>query len=101
MKLLQVEPDRGFRLLAGTERSQAATMVLPPGGSTGGPNNRHTGSDQWLYVISGTGKAVIESEEREFGEASLLLIEAGEAHEISNTGEFPLETLNIYSPPDY
>lgn len=103
MELLQIEPDKGFRLLTGTERAQAATMALPPGGggSTGGPNNRHEGSDQWLYVLSGSGKAVVEGEEREFGEGALLLIEAGEAHEISNTGESPLETLSIYSPPDY
>lgn len=101
MKLLQINSEKGFRLLTGTERAQAATMVLPPGGSTGGPDNRHEGSDQWLYVLSGTGKAVVEGEEREFGEGTLLRIEAGEAHEISNTGESPLETLNIYSPPDY
>ena len=101
MKLLQIKPEKGFRLLTGTERAQAATMVLPPGSSTGGPNNRHEDSDQWLYVLSGSGKAVVEGEEREFGEGALLLIEAGEAHEISNTGESPLETLNIYSPPDY
>ncbi|MGB3633682.1 MAG: cupin domain-containing protein [Rubrobacteraceae bacterium] len=101
MKLLQIKPEKGFRLLIGTERAQAATMVLPPGGSTGGPNNRHECSDQWLYVISGTGKAVVEGEKREFEEGALLLIEAGEAHEVSNTGESPLETLNIYSPPNY
>lgn len=101
MELLQIQPERGFRLLTGTERAQAATMVLPSGGSTGGPNNRHESSDQWLYVLSGTGKAVVEGEECDFGEGALLLIEAGEAHEISNTGESPLETLNIYSPPEY
>ena len=101
MKLLQINPEKGFRLLTGTERAQAATMVLPPGGSTGGPDNRHEGSDQWLYVLSGAGKAVVEGEEHEFGEGALLLIEAGEAHEISNTGGSTLKTLNIYSPPDY
>ncbi|CAN5913155.1 cupin domain-containing protein [soil metagenome] len=101
MKLLQIEHGNGFRLLTGTESGQAATMVLPPGGSTGGPENRHENSDQWLYVLSGTGRAVVEGEEKEFGEGTLLLIEAGEAHEVFNTGESPLDTLNIYSPPEY
>ena len=32
---------------------------------------------------------------------SLLLIEAGEAHEIANDGDVPLESLNIYAPPEY
>jgi mannose-6-phosphate isomerase-like protein (cupin superfamily) len=52
-------------------------------------------------VISGTGNAVVEGEAREIGEGSLLLIEAGESHEVSNTGEEPLQTFSIYSPPAY
>ncbi len=101
MELMQVRSRSGFELLARTERGQAATMVLGPGSSTGGPNNRHEGSDQWLYVISGEGSAVVEGEECGLREGSLLLIEAGEAHEISNGGESPLETFSIYSPPAY
>ncbi len=98
---MDVRSKGGFGLLAKTGRGQAATMVLEPGRSTGGPNNRHEGSDQWLYVISGEGKAVVEGEERKIREGSLLLIEAGEAHEISNDGDGPLETFSIYSPPAY
>lgn len=101
MKLVQIEPQSGFRVLAGTDRAQAATMVLSPGSSTGGPDNRHRSSDQWLYVLSGEGKVLVEGEERTLGPGALLVIEAGEAHEISSTGDAPLETLNIYSPPEY
>lgn len=101
MEIMDVRSGGGFELLAKTGRGQAATMVLGSGRSTGGPDNRHEGSDQWLYVISGEGTAVVEGEERRLGEGSLLLIEAGEAHEISNTGENPLETFSIYSPPAY
>jgi mannose-6-phosphate isomerase-like protein (cupin superfamily) len=101
MELLQVDPSSGFRLLAGTNRSQAATMVLGPGESTGGPNNRHASSDQWLYVVSGSGRAILEGTEYELGAGSLLLIEAGEAHEISSVGDQPLETLSVYAPPEY
>lgn len=31
----------------------------------------------------------------------LLLVEAGETHEISNEGTEPLETLTRYVPPEY
>jgi mannose-6-phosphate isomerase-like protein (cupin superfamily) len=31
----------------------------------------------------------------------LLLIEAGEPHEISNAGRVPLATVNVYAPPAY
>lgn len=101
MEVMEVRSRGGFELLAKTGRGQTATMVLDPGGSTGGPHNRHEGSDQWLYVISGKGKAVVEGDTRRLEEGSLLLIEAGEAHEISNSGESPLETFSIYSPPAY
>jgi mannose-6-phosphate isomerase-like protein (cupin superfamily) len=101
MKLTEIDMQGGFRVLAGSDRSQAAAMVLSPGQSTGGPDNRHPGSDQWLFVVLGRGKAVVEGEERDLEEGSLLLIEAGEAHEIRNDGDRPLETLGFYAPPVY
>ena len=61
MKLTEIDMQGGFRVLAGTDRSQVATMVLSPGQSTGGPDNRHPQSDQWLFVILGHGKAVVEA----------------------------------------
>jgi len=90
-----------FRVVAGTRRSQAATMVLKPRQSTGGEDNVHTGEDQWLYVVSGTGRAVVEGREVKLAGGSLLLIEAGETHEIRNPGRRPLVTINVYAPPAY
>ena len=101
MKVLQADPSSGFRVLARTDRSQAATMTLSPGTSTGGPSNRHARSDQWLYVVAGSGVAVVDGEECSLEAGSLLLIEAGEGHEISATGDQPLQTMSIYAPPEY
>src|SRR5205807_7240549 len=52
----------GFRVVLGNEHGQAAQMTLAPGASEGGPDNRHRGADQWLYVVNGTGKAVVNEE---------------------------------------
>ncbi len=90
-----------FTVLAGTDRSQAATMVLRPGQSTGGEDNAHASSDQWLYVVSGAGRAVVGGRAVDLEAGSLLLIEAGEPHEITNTGREPLVTVNVYAPPAY
>jgi mannose-6-phosphate isomerase-like protein (cupin superfamily) len=76
-------------------------MVIPPGGSEGGPGNRHRGSDQWLYVVAGTGRAIINGETFTLSDGSLVLIECGDKHEIRNTGRTPLQTLNWYLPPAY
>lgn len=76
-------------------------MVLEPNESTGGPDNQHAMSDQWLYVVSGSGRAVVGNETVALEPGVLLLIEAGDTHEINNPGVRPLETLNIYAPPQY
>ena len=101
MKTLKITPQSGFRVLAGTARSQVAAMVLQPGESTGGPDNRHATSDQWLYVVSGEGEAIINGQKHPLPPGTLLLIEAGESHKILNIGAEPLTTFNIYAPPEY
>jgi mannose-6-phosphate isomerase-like protein (cupin superfamily) len=60
MKQKQLRFGKGFRVALGNRRSQAAEMVLPPGDAEGDSHNRHRGSDQWLYVISGTGSAIVK-----------------------------------------
>ena len=102
MKHVQTnERDGFFDIVAGSERSQAAVMVLEPGGSTGGPANRHPESDQWLFVVAGAGIARIEGKEFPLEAGSLVLIEAGEAHEIACSSHEPLRTINVYAPPAY
>ena len=102
MKLVPAGRASGFfRVVAGTPRSQAATMVLAPGRSTGGADNVHDASDQWLYVVSGEGEAVVAGRHVALEAGALLLIEAGEPHEIRNTGRAPLVTVNVYAPPVY
>jgi len=85
----------------GNRRSQAAEMVLAPADCEGGPDNRHRGSDQWLFVVSGSGLAIVEGKRLKLKQNSMVLIERGERHEIRNTGRNPLRTLNIYVPPAY
>ena len=92
---------RGFRVALGNERSQAAEMVLEPGDSEGGPDNRHRGSDQWLFVVEGTGAAIVNGHRYALRPGALMLIERGDTHEIRATGRSPLKTLNIYVPPAY
>lgn len=101
MKCFEPDLRSDWKVLGGTKRSQAAEMTLPPGGTEGGPDNRHEESDQWLYVVSGSGEAIVEGKRAVLSAGTLLLIEAGEAHEIRNTGDEPLRTLNVYAPPEY
>lgn len=98
-RTLSLQSD--FEVALAVRGVQAAGMTLAPGSGTGGPHNRHRGADQWMYVVSGNGVAIVDGVQRPLHAGSLLLIERGEAHEIRCTGEEPLRTVNFYSPPAY
>lgn len=101
MKHRNLSLDAEFEVAFEARKVQAAAMTLAPGSNTGGPDNRHPGADQWLFVISGSGLAIVDGAQQPLKAGSLLLIEHGEAHEIRCTGDEPLRTINFYSPPAY
>jgi mannose-6-phosphate isomerase-like protein (cupin superfamily) len=92
---------KGFRVGFEVRKAQAAEMVIAPGGSEGGPDNRHRGADQWLFVVSGSGVASVEGRRVPLKAGTLLVIEKGERHEVRNTGRTLLKTLNFYYPPAF
>lgn len=91
----------GFHVRLQNDRGQAAEMTLGPGERTGGPDNRHPGSDQWLFVVSGRGTAIVGSSRFSLKAGVLILIPRNTAHEIRNQGRSALRTLNLYVPPTY
>ena len=98
---MELRFGKGFAVALSNERAQVATMVIAPGDSEGGPDNRHRGADQWLYVLSGSGVATLGGRKHRLKAGALVLIERGTTHEIRNTGRTPLKTLNVYVPPAY
>ncbi len=101
MRRMSVPYQNGFHVLIGDGHSQAASMVIAPGNSEGGPDNRHRRADQWLYVESGSGEAVVNGHTYPIEAGALILIQRGDVHEIRNTGRTALKTLNFYVPPAY
>jgi mannose-6-phosphate isomerase-like protein (cupin superfamily) len=101
MKKKHLRFGRGFRVALANRRAQVAEMVLEPGKGEGDPRNRHRGADQWLFVFSGRGVAVINGRRHELRAGSLVLIEKGDRHEVRATGREPMRTLNFYCPPAY
>ena len=98
MEKVRVTAERWEHLIE-NEKALAAVMTLSPGEVSGGPGH-HGDSDQWLYVIDGSGQVTIEGREIPLEEGDLVLIEAYETHEVRG-GDERLETLNLYVPPDY
>jgi mannose-6-phosphate isomerase-like protein (cupin superfamily) len=103
MQHLNTNKHRGFfKLLTKTTSVQSAMMALSPGQSSSDePENEHPKSEQWLFVITGTGRARVAGRTVQLKTGSLLLVEKGEPHQITNTGKTPMKTINFYSPPAY
>ena len=101
MKRKTLRFGRGFKVVIGNRRAQAAQMVLAPGKSEGNARNRHAGADQWLFVVSGRGTARINDRRYPLRPGALLLIACGDRHEIRNDGRQDLAMLNFYVPPAY
>ena len=101
MKRKSLRFGKGFRVAFGNRRAQAAEMVIAPGDCEGGPDNRHRGADQWLFVVSGKGSATVNGRSAALKPGTILLIEAGDTHEIRNSGRSLLKTLSVYVPPAY
>jgi oxalate decarboxylase/phosphoglucose isomerase-like protein (cupin superfamily) len=98
--------EPGFRVAFDVRQVQAAEMVIAPGDSEGGPDNRHRGADQWLFVVGGRGSAKVYDShgaprDVPLSAGTLLVIEHGERHEVRNDGDAPLKTLNFYYPPAF
>ena len=103
MKVIKTGSKRGFfQVLHSTSSAQAAMSTLGKGKSTSEePANEHPRSEQWVYVVSGAGRAVVGTRRTSLRTGSLLLIEKGKKHQIKQTGTKPLVLLNFYSPPAY
>ncbi len=58
----------------------------------------HYGDEQWLYILSGCGRSVINQVESELAPGDAIHIPAGAVHETQNTGEVPLVEILISYP---
>ena len=73
----------------------ARKWLLKPG--TKGPQLVQGNTDQLLYVIKGSGSAIVDGEEMPLNDESVLWLEPGEKYQFV-TGETELEILQGYAP---
>jgi mannose-6-phosphate isomerase-like protein (cupin superfamily) len=91
-----------FKVVLDGASSQAAMMTLRKGQSSSDePENEHPKAEQWVFVVSGRGRAKGRGRSIALRPGSLLLVEKDEPHQISQTGEEPLVTVNFYAPAAY
>lgn len=57
--------------------------------------------DQFIRVEAGTGKSVLDGEERDLADGSAVVIPQSTRHNIINTGDVPMKLYTLYAPPNH
>lgn len=96
----ETEENTYFRkvLFTGT-RSQLVVMSIPPNGEIG--EETHTYTEQTLFFLSGTGKAILNGKESLISAGDVVVVTPGTKHNFINTGTVPLKIYTVYSPPNH
>jgi mannose-6-phosphate isomerase-like protein (cupin superfamily) len=81
------------------EHEQVVVMTIPAGGEIG--EEVHSGTDQLLIFVDGSGEAQLEGESSAVGPNDLVFVHAGTRHNFLNTGDSPLRLITVYSPPEH
>ncbi len=85
-------------LFTGT-RSQLVIMSIPVGGEVG--EETHVYTEQTLFFLSGTGKAILDGKESVIGAGDVVVLTPGTKHNFLNTGTVPLKIYTVYAPPNH
>ena len=93
--------NENFReVLFTAPHSQLVVMTLQPGEEIG--LETHDGIDQFIRVEAGTGKAILNGEEKPLADGTAVVIPAGTEHNVINISQTePLKLYAIYSPPEH
>ncbi|OGY38814.1 MAG: hypothetical protein A2418_02760 [Candidatus Brennerbacteria bacterium RIFOXYC1_FULL_41_11] len=85
-------------LFTGSE-SQLVLMSLNPHEDIG--EEIHSGIDQILFFVEGSGKAIIDGSEIQIQENDVLFIRRGSKHNVVNTSSEKMKLVSVYSPPEH
>ena len=87
------------RVVATGPHSQLVTMSLKPNEDIG--SEVHPGTDQMLFIVAGTGKAVVNGETVEVKENDAVYVPAGARHNLTNSGNGDLRLFTVYAPAEH
>lgn len=63
------------------------------------PEHSHQHEEEGMFVISGTGKLIMNDEEQEIYPGMAIYVPPGTKHSIVNTGAEELRLVWVYAPP--
>ena len=95
-------PGRFMRWLANADSLPAKNLsvcvirVMP--GETVRPAHSHPNSEELIYIITGSGKVMIENEVGEVKPGSAILFEQGKVHMLRNTSDVEMKVICLFAP---
>jgi len=95
-------PGRFMRWLVNEDSLRAKNLsvcvirVLP--GEAVRPAHSHPNSEELIYIITGSGKVMIENEVGPVKAGSAILFEQGKIHILKNTGEVEMKVICFFAP---
>ncbi len=96
----ETQENTNFRKVLFTgKHSQLVVMSIPPGGEIGEETHDHT--EQTLFFLSGSGKAIINDVVSEVAPGDVFVIVPGTKHNFRNTGTEDLKVYTVYAPPNH
>lgn len=94
------EQNTAFRQVLHTGHNlQLVLMALTPGQAIG--LETHATHDQFFRIETGQGEVVIDGVRHPIKGGDGLIVPAGAKHNLTNTGENPLQLYTIYAPPNH
>jgi mannose-6-phosphate isomerase-like protein (cupin superfamily) len=87
------------RVVATGPHSQLVTMSIPPKEDIG--SEVHPGTDQMLFIVAGSGRAVVDGETLDVAENDVVFAPAGSRHNLINIGVDDLRLFTVYAPPEH
>lgn len=95
-------PGRHMRWLANKESLNANNMsvcvIRVDPGETVRPAHSHPKSEELIYIITGSGKVMIEDEVGDVKAGSAILFEQGKVHMLKNTGDVEMKVICFFAP---
>lgn len=101
--VLEIEqPGRHMRWLANEDSLNANNMsvcvIRVEPGETVRPAHSHPKSEELIYIITGSGKVMIEGEVGDVKAGSAILFEQGKVHMLKNTSDVEMKVICFFAP---
>lgn len=96
---LTIQNENFRKVLYTDPKLQLVVMHLRPGEEIGLETHD---LDQFIRIEAGEGKAVLDGEEFEIRDGSVVIVPQGTAHNIVNgSNEHPMKLYTLYVPPEH